>query len=672
MHTALPALVGALIAASLSSAQTCCNCAGDVTGDGTVNGADLGLLLAAWDSPGTAPDFCEDVNADGNVDGGDLGLLLSNWLQCVKQPGLACGSHCADACFLPHEAPFCEDQKCCEVVCLIDSTCCEETWDEHCAEQAIYFCGIYNPEQSCCDVGTEGGCEDVDCLKQVCAQNPMCCAMAWDSSCVQLAGTLCGDLCDVDPSPGCTPANHPCTQTGPGGCSDTACCEIVCEFYPNCCDFSWSTFCVESAETLCYLDCGFECAGRTELEPCGQNANGGCNKPSVISNCCFANGLPWCDDVQCLNALCALDAFCCCVTWDTICAAQAPLVCPELCGPNPYSCCVPSGGQGCDDQPCADAVCALDPTCCSNEWDWACATLAGELCGLCADVFESEPIACGETVCGTLPKTSVSGGGFYGTQIHDEDWFALDLSAETGLTHVTMTVTTEIECILTLRSGPCDSGTAPEIDDIALDPCETGTLESLVAPGEYFIQLRASIGGPFVPCGFKNRYSLTVSCREGDEIMSCCIAHPSAGCDDASCAAEVCVFDPSCCDTAWTQSCVESAALLCEVCGAAPGDSCCAAHGSAGCAVEECERAVCGSDPFCCIAVWDEKCAEEALSICDICSGTSCCVAHESAGCDDRTCEQIVCEADSFCCEVEWDAICADAAADLCADCGGG
>ena len=49
---------------------------GDLNGDGVVNGADLGQLLAAWGaSPGNAADF----NGDGAIDGIDLGVLLANW-----------------------------------------------------------------------------------------------------------------------------------------------------------------------------------------------------------------------------------------------------------------------------------------------------------------------------------------------------------------------------------------------------------------------------------------------------------------------------------------------------------------------------------------------------------------------------------------------------------------
>ena len=53
-------------------------CPADLSGDGIVNGADLGALLAAWGTPTAAA----DLNADGAVNGADLGALLSAWGPC--------------------------------------------------------------------------------------------------------------------------------------------------------------------------------------------------------------------------------------------------------------------------------------------------------------------------------------------------------------------------------------------------------------------------------------------------------------------------------------------------------------------------------------------------------------------------------------------------------------
>ena len=48
-------------------------CVEDLNDDGGVDGADLGLLLAAWGTDGA------DINDDGTTNGADLGLLLAKW-----------------------------------------------------------------------------------------------------------------------------------------------------------------------------------------------------------------------------------------------------------------------------------------------------------------------------------------------------------------------------------------------------------------------------------------------------------------------------------------------------------------------------------------------------------------------------------------------------------------
>ncbi len=54
--------------------ESCGGVLGDLNGDDIVNGADLGLLLAAWGTAGPG-----DLNNDGTVNGADLGILLSSW-----------------------------------------------------------------------------------------------------------------------------------------------------------------------------------------------------------------------------------------------------------------------------------------------------------------------------------------------------------------------------------------------------------------------------------------------------------------------------------------------------------------------------------------------------------------------------------------------------------------
>ena len=57
------------------------DCQADLNGDGVVNGADLGLMLAAWGTPGS-PGVDSDLNHDGTTNGADLGLLLAAWGPC--------------------------------------------------------------------------------------------------------------------------------------------------------------------------------------------------------------------------------------------------------------------------------------------------------------------------------------------------------------------------------------------------------------------------------------------------------------------------------------------------------------------------------------------------------------------------------------------------------------
>ena len=60
-------------------------CPGDINGDGAVDGADLGLLLAAWGRcPKPCPPCLADLNGDCVVDGADLGIILGVWGFCPK------------------------------------------------------------------------------------------------------------------------------------------------------------------------------------------------------------------------------------------------------------------------------------------------------------------------------------------------------------------------------------------------------------------------------------------------------------------------------------------------------------------------------------------------------------------------------------------------------------
>jgi len=101
-------------------------CVGDVNGNGSVGGDDLGLVLGAWNT--NQPP--SDLNLDGNVDASDLAIVLGSWGTCPK-------SSCCD----PHGFGGCDQPGCTQCVCEIDPVCCEAEWDGICVSESQFPCG---------------------------------------------------------------------------------------------------------------------------------------------------------------------------------------------------------------------------------------------------------------------------------------------------------------------------------------------------------------------------------------------------------------------------------------------------------------------------------------------------------------------------------------------------
>ena len=172
-------------------------CIGDFNGDGDVNGADFGALLAAWGKCGGCP---EDLDGNGVVAGSDLGVLLSVWGEC---PG---GGGPTGAC------------------CLGEA--CWQVGEADCAEAGGSYkgdgseCGADTCEPpvpgSCCEVGEAAGCIDLICANAVCQTLPDCCDVQWDADCADLAIELCNNCdgttdvnvyaVDFGQAPGCGPS----------------------------------------------------------------------------------------------------------------------------------------------------------------------------------------------------------------------------------------------------------------------------------------------------------------------------------------------------------------------------------------------------------------------------------------------------------------------------------
>jgi hypothetical protein len=439
-------------------------------------------------------------------------------------------------------------------------------------------CGEYNLDcspRSCFSPQVGGGCTDSDCCNSVCDVDPTCCCVEWDQSCADLAIERCRQ---------CGTNAASCLEVHPTpGCEDEKCCQAVCNVLPECCAIDWDEACVQRAVQLC-AGCGDPAAG-----PCDQ-----------------AHGTPYCSDAACCQTVCELRPECCEVAWDVVCVSLADSQCSTCGAVGTGDCCIQHPTPYCEDGACCAAVCAVDPFCCTVAWDYGCTQIA-------ATRPQCQQLQC---ACGsTLPNGDA------------------------------------LSCYLEHREPGCTDAFCCQLV-CQRDPycCYAGWDAACVAGAEDSCANDPRCIGP-----------------EGVPVNgSCFIPRTSPGCDLPGCCSQVCEQRTECCDVAWDLACVELAVQLCDRCGDPYSGSCYTAHGTPNCADAACCKAVCAVDPFCCDKVWDASCADRAGTVCpdpvEGCgeSPRSCWVASFwSTGCSDPACCRNVCEVDVFCCEVRWDAVCA-------------
>ena len=237
---------GCVLLAEENCAPECGFCDGDLSRDGQIDGKDLAFFLASWGGEG-----CADLDENGVVDGSDLAMLLGKWGACASD----CGNPLAGDCFLNNGTPYCDDEDCCLIVCAIDAFCCDVGWDATCVNHANenckgekLFCGVKGAGD-CCSAHSTPYCDDGGCCGEVCAFEPDCCMVEWDSECVSLAASIC-DSCGGDEC-GSSSAGDCCSPNGTPGCDDGTCCDTVCAADPFCCTNEWDVSCADRAELLC-------------------------------------------------------------------------------------------------------------------------------------------------------------------------------------------------------------------------------------------------------------------------------------------------------------------------------------------------------------------------------------------------------------------------------------
>jgi hypothetical protein len=81
------------------------------------------------------------VTLDGNLPPGpQCPVQYVLWVHEQPTQFEACANLAALPCFNPHAAPGCDKPLCCDSVCTVDPTCCEENWDRNCVTLANNIC----------------------------------------------------------------------------------------------------------------------------------------------------------------------------------------------------------------------------------------------------------------------------------------------------------------------------------------------------------------------------------------------------------------------------------------------------------------------------------------------------------------------------------------------------
>ena len=636
-------------------------CEGNTNGDLAVDVEDLVNVILAWDSTefcGTGP----DVSPNGIIDVEDLVVVILNWGSCPActacgiegtPEGEECGTDTNGGC---NSDPAAFGSI------AFDETVCGDGWADGGTRDTDWY--LFSHEggpvtatltsefngvvflvdgiAACVPVvvgatGASNGCEP---LGSAVADLPAGEYVVFVAP-ADFEGAPCGGgnnaysvtlIAGGEPPVICGEGAGDCfIPNGTPGCEDVDCCEAVCAADPFCCDTEWDAICADAAAVTCATDpeaCCFGDGTCEDLLPAECLGAGGtpqgpgtlCKGVNCIAICgegagdCFIdNGTPGCEDVDCCQAVCAIDPFCCDVAWDGICAEQALVTCAT----DPQACCFFDGS--CEDLLPADCIGAggvpqgSGSSCANVECPVPCdvpcegGTDEGEDCGAdtnggCnADPVAFGSISCGETVCGT---------GWADGGTRDTDWFLF--SHEGGL--IQAELVSAFNGVVFIVSGidtclPVVEGQAGSSND-----CEPlASAEAVLPAGDYVIFVAAA-DFEGAPCGTDNSYRVTLTCGGELGTGACCI---TGFCEDGltsvDCAGIGGVYqgDDTICD-----------GIDCTSNAACPGaGDCCdpAGNGSPGCDDEDCCNIICLADPFCCDTSWDGICAGAAAAECEIC-----------------------------------------------------
>ncbi len=147
------------------------------------------------------------------------------------------------------------------------------------------------------------------------------------------------------------------------------------------------------------------------------------------------------------------------------------------CGaPSAGACAVAHVSPGCADVTCCEAVCAIDPPCCSTMWDSTCVAVSADACAVPPandDCAVALPVGIGQTPVSneqatgffSLPASCEKG---YGTSFYNDVYYRFVAEA-TGPVTVSTCGEATFDTRLAAFSGPCDNPTWVACNDDAVD-----------------------------------------------------------------------------------------------------------------------------------------------------------------------------------------------------------
>jgi len=236
--------------------------------------------------------------------------------------------------------------------------------------------------------------------------------------------------------------------------------------------------------------------------------------------------------------------------------------------------------------------------------------------------------------------------------------------------------TSGIVCV----TWPCPSLTeqllnTDQIQNIhGLDLAASGASQAAIADAQQSLATAILVAG--------NHQSITGPAGDGTSLVAtefytvaAAATTSSEPCGQGMCDAGEFCCNPSCGICAPIGgACIEIACIPCAhpVCDTGP-------KLNAGC--DQCVKAVCDADPYCCNTYWDSLCVGGAENLCGSCQDSTTpdpqpalcahseCEQGVKLAVDCSDCANDVCTADPYCCNTEWDSLCVDQAEDLCPKC---